>query len=113
MISLGMHSTVMLCFMVQAFQDPPLCSSTLFKDKNLFSHLIIVFLSVLDFSLSLLLLLLLRLLSLQEINICYFNHDTCERVHITGRKIFVSAKCIRERNIFLYFLVNLHRIFPT
>ncbi len=30
MICLGMHSNVMLRFMVQAFQDPPLCSSTLF-----------------------------------------------------------------------------------
>jgi hypothetical protein len=29
MICSGMHSNVMLCFMVQAFQDPPLCSSTL------------------------------------------------------------------------------------
>ncbi len=29
MICLGMHYNVMLCFMVQAFQDPPLCSSTL------------------------------------------------------------------------------------
>jgi hypothetical protein len=28
MICLGMHSNVMLRFMVQAFQDPPLCSST-------------------------------------------------------------------------------------
>ncbi len=28
LICLGMHSNVMLHFMVQAFQDPPLCSST-------------------------------------------------------------------------------------
>ncbi len=28
MICLGMHSNVMLRFMVQAFKDPPLCSST-------------------------------------------------------------------------------------
>jgi hypothetical protein len=28
MLYLGMHSTVMLRFSVQAFQDPPLCSST-------------------------------------------------------------------------------------
>ncbi len=28
MICLGIHSNVMLRFMVQAFQDPPLCSST-------------------------------------------------------------------------------------
>ncbi len=28
MLCLGMHSNVMLCFMVQAFQDPPLCNST-------------------------------------------------------------------------------------
>jgi hypothetical protein len=28
MIRLGVHSNVILCFMVQAFQDPPLCSST-------------------------------------------------------------------------------------
>jgi hypothetical protein len=27
MLCLGMHSYVMLRFMVQAFQDPPLCSS--------------------------------------------------------------------------------------
>ncbi len=30
MICLGMHSNVMLHFMVQAFQDPPLCSSTVY-----------------------------------------------------------------------------------
>ncbi len=30
MICLGMHRNVMLCFMVQAFQDSPLCSSTLY-----------------------------------------------------------------------------------
>jgi hypothetical protein len=29
MICFGMHSNVMLRFMVQAFQDPPLCSSTM------------------------------------------------------------------------------------
>ncbi len=28
MLYLGMHSNVMLRFLVQAFQDPPLCSST-------------------------------------------------------------------------------------
>jgi hypothetical protein len=28
MICLGIHSNVMLRFMVQAFQDPPLCSGT-------------------------------------------------------------------------------------
>ncbi len=28
MLCLGMHSNVMLRFMVQAFQDPPLCSIT-------------------------------------------------------------------------------------
>jgi hypothetical protein len=28
MLCLGMHSNVMHRFMVQAFQDPPLCSST-------------------------------------------------------------------------------------
>ncbi len=29
MLCLGMHSNVMLRFMVQALQDPPLCSSTI------------------------------------------------------------------------------------
>ncbi len=29
MLCLGMHSNVMHRFMVQAFQDPPLCSSTI------------------------------------------------------------------------------------
>jgi hypothetical protein len=29
MIGFGMHSNVMLCFMVQVLQDPPLCSSTI------------------------------------------------------------------------------------
>ncbi len=28
MICLGIHSNVMLCFMVQELQDPPLCGST-------------------------------------------------------------------------------------
>ncbi len=34
MICLGMHSNVMLRFMVQAFQNPPLCSSTVFCMVN-------------------------------------------------------------------------------
>jgi hypothetical protein len=29
MLGLGMHNNVILCFMVQALQDPSLCSSTL------------------------------------------------------------------------------------
>jgi hypothetical protein len=37
MLCLGMHSNVMLRFMVQAFQDPPLCSST--KSSFLTFHL--------------------------------------------------------------------------
>jgi hypothetical protein len=32
MLCLAMHSNVMLRFMVQALQDPPLCSSTIRKD---------------------------------------------------------------------------------
>jgi hypothetical protein len=45
MICLGMHSNVMLCFIMQAFQDPPLCSSTIeaitvlvFLQLQLFRH---------------------------------------------------------------------------
>ena len=34
MLCLGMHSNVMLRFMVQAFQDPPLCSRTLKVPKR-------------------------------------------------------------------------------
>jgi hypothetical protein len=34
MVCLGMHSYVMLHFMVQAFQDPPLSSSTVFCMVN-------------------------------------------------------------------------------
>jgi len=36
MLCLGMHSNVMLRFMVQAFQDPPLCRSTLYSMQRLF-----------------------------------------------------------------------------
>jgi hypothetical protein len=35
MLRLGMHSNVMLRFMVQALQDPPLLSSTRFIDTVL------------------------------------------------------------------------------
>ncbi len=42
MLCLGMHSNMMLRFMVQALQDPPLCSSTFF---NLFPC---IFLTILD-----------------------------------------------------------------
>jgi hypothetical protein len=34
MLCLGMHSNVMLRFVVQAFQDPPLCSSTVYTEAE-------------------------------------------------------------------------------
>jgi hypothetical protein len=34
MLCLGMHSNVMLRFMVQAFQNPPLCSITVNSSRD-------------------------------------------------------------------------------
>jgi hypothetical protein len=42
-LCLGMHSNVMHRFMVQAFQDPPFCSSTQKRDSKLDSSRIAIF----------------------------------------------------------------------
>ncbi len=45
MLCLGMHINLMLRFMVQALQDPRLCSSTFF---NLFPYFLYFLLTILD-----------------------------------------------------------------